>query len=966
MAARREDEDSYRRHFLGQDTRAVVVLIGLGIIAHLLFIRADSLFLRGMPAFHGLLALRLGMVAWSAGVVAILLRNEEPLRLDRWSFAWALTTVLVDSLIILTRPSVYAGHVAVDLVLIIALHAIQPGPTLLRMLPPLLLTANSLCLYFTTKVFMGFVASMTTVSTYVAANAIGWLVAANWHRYRRSSFVAHRALERLYHQSEERRRAAEAADQRWERIFNTSPALLLFIDRDYRICRINQTTINRLGLPREEIIGQPCYQLLCGHSAPPADCLHRRAITDGQEQRTETVLLPDKAECRVTAIPLFDTAGAFESVFYAIEEISEQRRFERELLQARERYRTLVQHSHGIIYTIRPDGVITYVSPSYTKQLGYPPNAIIGKSFQHVVHPDDVAACEAFQREILAKGEVSRGIEYRLLHRDGSIHWHLSNFLPSRDEHGNIVSFVGNAMDITEQKRYQAELDQARKAAERADRGKSDFLALVSHEIRTPLNAIVGFSALARRTTEPDRLREYMEILDQSALILMDLVNDILDMSKVEAGQLQLESIPFNVPDAVDLLQWQFAPLAAKKNIVLQVRKGDDLPVWALGDPMRFRQIVSNLLSNAIKFTTNGVVVLEVGTLPPAPDDDRCRIRVEVQDSGIGIDPAHLDGLFQPFQQVDPGIARKYGGTGLGLAIVRRLVELMDGQITVASEVGQGSSFTVHLPFLPSPPPQYEQMAPESTAPLQILVVEDNEFNRRLLHDTLQSWGHAVVEAEDGLQALDILDTHRFDCVILDVRMPEMDGVELTVRLRQLERMSHVAATPVIAYTADVEEATRVRCLAVGMQAVLFKPLDPRRLAETIGRCCRKTVDEPSEPAPSRNGGGPLNEHIVADMGHDAERIAAYLQLLRDDIETELNRLDQALLLEDRQGLREAAHSLKGLCGYLHDPAPGALAVHLHNGASSLPFAEVHALVRQARRVCTRPFTSPSPEHDRP
>jgi PAS domain S-box-containing protein len=958
-----DDLQRYRRRFLRQDARFLAVFMGLGVLAHLLFLRADHLFARGTPVFFWLMALRLGLIGFSALAGMVILRVDDPDQYDRWAFCWAMSIAVANTLIMLSRPGVYTGHVSVDLFVIIALYAVQPGAVWRRVLPPLLLTLGSLAVFFSMKIFMGFVASLSTVITYATANAIGWIVSSNWRRYRQSSFLANLALEQLYRRAEAGRLAAEASEKTWERIIDASPDLLFVIDSRFRIRRVNRSFVERLGLDRDAVLGQRCCEVLCACPEPPVWCLQHRVVDDRRSHSIETLFHPLDICCRLTAAPLFDPLGRHEATVFVVQDITEQKRTERELKSAREQYRSLVENSHGIIYTIRPDGVVTYTSSGYAKLLGGDPAQVVGKHFRDIVHPDDVAVCEAFQSDLLSGDHPHRGLEYRIAHQDGSLRWHLSNFIPIRNDQGQAEWYVGNAVDITEQKLHQAELSAAREAAEAASKAKSDFLALISHEIRTPLNAMVGFSALARRTNDFERLYEYVDILDQSSRQLMDLVNDVLDMSKAEAGKLRLESIAFNLPEAVDLLQWQYAQAAARKNLNFEVRKDIDLPVWVKGDPLRLRQILSNLLSNAVKFTSAGSVTLTVQTVQPAADDC-CALRIEVCDTGIGIDEAHLASLFQPFQQIDPGIARKYGGTGLGLAIVRRLVELMNGRVEVSTLVGQGSCFVVELPFLLGAPPEYEQMEQVPVEPMAILVVEDNLFNRRLLNDTLHAWGHDVVEAEDAAQALALMDQQRFDCVVLDVRMPDVDGVELTCRLRRLERLGNLETTPIIGYTADTEGETREQCLAAGMQAVLFKPLDPRQLAAALANCrrqvaCRTKTVETAEtspqpkPAPPADNNG-LTESVMADMGHDPERIEAYRQLLWADIAGELNRLDQAVLIEDRRLCQEAAHSLKGLCGYLRDSRLRALALSLHSGADSLPCQELHGLAKQLRGLCGR------------
>ncbi len=649
--------------------------------------------------------------------------------------------------------------------------------------------------------------------------------------------------------------------------------------------------------------------------------------------------------------PFFNDQGNCSGYIGHCLDITDRKQADMQLLQAKELYRSLVENSHGIISIFRPDGVVTYLSPSFTRLLGLDPEVLVGQHFSTFVHPDDLAACEAFEKEILRTGKVQRGLEYRVFHRDGSLRWHLANFIPCFNEEKEIVSFVGTAMDITEQKHYQAELDAARAAAEAGSRAKSDFLAMISHEIRTPLNALVGFGALARKSTDAGLLQEYLDILDHSSRMLMDLVNNILDMSKIDAGQLGLESIPFNLSEAVDLLVWQYAPLAEQKKVAFHITKEEGVPQWVEGDPVRLRQILANLITNALKFTESGSIALTVTATPSTREEKRFLLRFEVRDTGIGIAEDKLIELFQPFHQIDPSITRKYGGTGLGLAIVQRLVKLMQGKIDISTEEGSGSCFAVELPFTVSKPPAYKRLEP-ALAPVSILVVEDNVFNRRYLVDILTNWDHRVTQAEDAVQALEFMERFYYDLVILDLRMPGMDGIELTDRLRSLEKNRNVPPVPVIVCTADSEAMTKEQCLAAGMQCVLSKPIDLDKLADAIRACCCGSSGVKNQTSVEPVSVTGLTDRIVADMGYDSAQLQVYLQLLGEDIHQELEWLNQAFGTTDRSLLKRAAHSLKGLCGHLKNPLPVELAQRLSEGAQELPFTELGYMVKLMDSMC--------------
>jgi PAS domain S-box-containing protein len=639
------------------------------------------------------------------------------------------------------------------------------------------------------------------------------------------------------------------------------------------------------------------------------------------------------------------------------------------LFAAKEQYRLLVQNSHGVIYEIQPDGMFGFVSSGWTRLLGHDVSDVVGHDFKMFVHPDDIAACEVFLQKTVATGKAQEGVEYRVLHKDGSIRWHQSNILPCFNDSHEIISFVGNAVDITDQKRYQAELEQARIVADASNKAKSDFLAMISHEIRTPLNALIGFSTLAQQTTDTYLRIKYLGILEDSSRILMDLVNNILDMSRIESGQLNLELLPFNLPKLLARITSHHAPLAAQKGLDFKVSYASDIPQWVIGDPLRLQQILTNLISNAIKFTQTGGITCTVEMSQPQQSYGyNSPLHIAVHDSGIGIPEDKLPLLFQPFHQLFPGIARRYGGSGLGLAIVHRLVTLMDGQIDVSSHEGGGTCFSLTLPMQVTTAPLLLRHGVSVTKPMRILVVEDNAFNRRLLTDTLTAWKHVVTQAENAQQTLTLKRQNDYDLVILDIRMPDIDGIELASQLRRMERDGSTAPTPIIAITADTLESTRLQCLNAGINTVLFKPLDPAKLAIALADQCR-THDQ-SEEADNERGAGNdqchtwsgespserfLNPSTMADMGYDVGQMAVYQSLLFNDIADELNRLIFAIDNQDRTAAGDAAHTLKGLCGHLSEPLPRNLASQLHHHADTAPFEQLRGMAASMRAFCT-PF----------
>lgn len=459
-------------------------------------------------------------------------------------------------------------------------------------------------------------------------------------------------------------------------------------------------------------------------------------------------------------------------------------------------------------------------------------------------------------------------------------------------------------------------------------KAKSEFLALVSHEIRTPLNALVGFSSLARMTTDTVKLDQYHAMLEQSSQAMMDLLNDILDMSKIEAGRMTVESLPFNMHQLISGLENQYAPLAAQQSLAFNLVVGDDVPEWVTGDAVRVRQVLTNLLSNAVKFTERGTVSCHVALVIPPKYNGTFKIRFEVTDTGTGISEAKRSLLFQPFSQLDPSITRKFGGTGLGLAIAHSLTEMMRGTITVRSEEGSGSCFTVELPFQYAEP--VPEIVPESlpeSMSAAVLVVEDIRFNRELLRIILTSWGKQVSLAVNGYEALEQVEQQQFGLILLDIRMPGIDGVEVARRIRLREREQSAPVIPIIGITADANTATREACLAAGINVVLTKPVVFSQLARAV-RDCGCFITEAHEEDLE------LNLKTSNDLGNNPERARQYKEMLQQDIDDELQSLQQALEQDNREALDRAAHTLKGLYGHLANIEPAELAAWLQQHAS--------------------------------
>jgi PAS domain S-box-containing protein len=621
--------------------------------------------------------------------------------------------------------------------------------------------------------------------------------------------------------------------------------------------------------------------------------------------------------------PMRDAMGTIRNVIGIVADVTERKRMQAELELAAERLSIATEGAGiGIWDWDVVNEVVVWDDEMYRLygvRREEQPDPY--QAWVQALAPEDLERARDTLRAAL-RGEREIHWEAPARWPDGSVHHVQATAKTIRDAAGRAVRVVGINFDVTARKLAEEEtarhLDALRTAqdelvrlnraltegtrqAEAANRAKSDFLANMSHEIRTPLNAVVGLSHLLLEADLPARERDYLRRLQSASQSLLDLIRDILDLSKIEADRIELERAPFDLGAVVERVSSVLGVKARQKGLTLAFTMAGDVPPRLVGDAVRVGQVLLNLTSNAIKFTERGGVAVTVRAA--GSDADRVRVRFSVEDTGIGIPPQVLRHLFQPFSQADGSTTRRYGGTGLGLAISRRLAELMGGAVTVESTPGKGSTF--HFEVALEPPDAVaaapRPAPPPARAPVhgrRVLVAEDNETNRMIVRELLRSAGVEVVEAVNGREAVEktLAPGPGLDLVLMDVQMPEMDGLEATARIRR-DR----ASLPIIAMTAHAMEEERRRCLEAGMNDHMAKPFEPATLWRVIDRWLGP-VERLDSAAPE--GSGP------ARPGELPARVWAAVQR---DLAWSLSELREARRRRDAARAARAAHALKGL-----------------------------------------------------
>jgi PAS domain S-box-containing protein len=642
--------------------------------------------------------------------------------------------------------------------------------------------------------------------------------------------------------------------------------------------------------------------------------------------------------------------------------------------------RSLIEASLDPLFTISPEGKITDINNASVNMTEVSRENMIGTDFfEYFTEPEKA---REIYKQVFSQGFVA---DYPLTISDGKLTDVLFNGSVYKDEYGKVIGVVVVARDITDHNRIESELieakvqaelatmvaeeaklraEKAAAIAEEAVKSKQQFLSNMSHEIRTPMNSIIGFTKVLLKTELTERQKGFLTAIKMSGDSLTVLINDILDLAKVDAGKMNFEKIPFRMATSISTMIHVFETKIQEKNLKLIKKYDERIPKVLLGDPVRLHQIILNLVSNAIKFTTEGEITVSVNLF--SEDDDNVTIEFVVKDTGIGIASEKIEHIFKNFQQATSETTRLYGGTGLGLAIAKQLVETQGGKINVISKLGEGSTFSFILSYkkttAEAESDQVNIDLVDEIRDIKVLVVEDIPLNQLLMKTLLDDFGFEHDIAENGKIAINMLQAKTYDIVLMDLQMPEMNGFEAARYIRSILKFQ----IPIIALTADVTTADLEKCRAMGMDDYISKPVDERILY-------KKIVDLLNKSGHSYKNGATAGSTEYVDLSYLNKRTKGNSDLMIEMIELYLGQtpslissMNQSLLDEDWDSMHKSVHKLIpsfSIMGIHKDYEEIAKRIQEYSGTQQ-HLDEIRELVLQNETVCLKACEELREEYD--
>lgn len=715
-------------------------------------------------------------------------------------------------------------------------------------------------------------------------------------------------------------------DQRkfYENILNEIPADIAVFDKDRTYLFVNPVAIKNPEL-RKWIIGKKDEDYFRERNKP-LEILNERkrifneVIAAKSLKSWEEKLITSEGNTEYhlrNMYPVLDEKGEIKNIIgYGII-ITKQKEIEQQLLLNEKRYRDLFNYSQALICTHDLSGKILSVNPAICEALQYSSEELIGKKIQDFIPEKDKQKFQPEYLDRIANAEKINGL-FRVVSKTGKIIFLLYQNYKAQEP--NTEPYViGFSQDITDRIKAEQELLLAKKITEEASKAKEIFLANMSHEIRTPMTGILGLASLLSKTNLNDQQKNYIQLITESANNLLTIVNDVLDIEKIASGKFEFEKVHFRISDKVSTTIQSFQYKAEEKG--LQLIFDDKLPtdLVIIGDPYRLSQILNNLLSNALKFTERGKIIVSSNIVEN--NNNKVGIQFSVSDTGIGISKEKSISIFDPFIQASTDVARKYGGTGLGLSICKNLVEMQGGKILLESEAGKGSTFLFKLMYEIGTASLLKEdnkaeVSFKSIGKKTILIAEDVELNQYLAKHILESWQFSTDIANNGKEAVEKVKQNNYDLILMDIQMPEMDGIAATKAIRKLTDATK-ANIPIIALTAHALKGDDQLYIAAGMNDYVTKPYTEEKLYKTISKYLQSNIKEVSDNKTESSNSSEVSDKLynlsmVNVIGRNNPEFAAKMvKLFLDNIPIELQKLTTAVKENDIKTVNFIAHKMK-------------------------------------------------------
>jgi PAS domain S-box-containing protein len=781
--------------------------------------------------------------------------------------------------------------------------------------------------------------------------------------------------------AETRQRAestARESESRLKDLFDNLHMITVCLETNGAISYCNDYLLQITGYRRHELIGKNWFDLFIPEPEPVKQVFHQMVNKGEIVHHFQNAILTKSGGLRMVAwnnTLNYDSLGGISGVTSIGSDITEQHAAEQALEQSQRTLRSLVDGIPESLCLVDRTGTILIANTTFARRIGKEFNQIIGSHLGELFSPEVAQEQRSKIEQVFTTGMP-------LVFSDTRDLWQFEHHLsPVSTLDGSVVSVSVLTIDVTEQRRVAAdlqkanqllqsnnekleqrvaertaelarlndELTRARDAAEVASRSKSEFLANMSHEIRTPMNAILGLIHLALQTDLSHKQREYLDTVSNSAQSLLGIINDILDVSRIESGKLQMEQTGFSLEGVVARSIALLVLKAKEKGVALEQQVASDIPDSLIGDPLRLEQVLVNLLGNAVKFTESGAITLQInrGTMPTGPE--QLALDFSVTDTGTGMDEQTLARLFKPFSQGDTSTTRTHGGTGLGLTICRHLVEMMGGTISVTSSPGKGSCFRFSAVFTISATASTRRGSKadrtalvqryQSLKGLHLLVAEDHPINRQIAREILEAVGIQVETANNGREAVTFMHDHGedIDLILMDIQMPIMDGYEATREIRQRYSRNRL---PIIAMTAHALNEERERCLSSGMNEHLPKPIVVEKLYELLARLTDRMPETTSTDEPTRDAVDDLPEQLpginqktaLTRVNGNKRLLGQLIRLFAQEHQGIASEVRQLMADNDPASAARLVHGLKGVAGNL-------AADRLHIAATNLESA---------------------------